>query len=180
METDRPTHETATSRVWYLRTAESSDGEVHEQRVEYAPGSPFPPTHFHPAQDELFEVERGRMRFVVAGEEHVVAAGQVLTIPRGTLHRARNASDVEHAVVRWETRPALRTTDFFTAAAMLGDDAGPLDSALLAHEYRDVFRATGAIGLLVPVLGRLARLGGRALPAPERGNGPPPRGEADA
>jgi hypothetical protein len=38
------THEDATARVWYLRTREDTDGEVHAQRVEYPPGSPFPPT----------------------------------------------------------------------------------------------------------------------------------------
>lgn len=159
------THEDATSRVWYLQTAESSRGAVHEQRVEYLPGSPFPPTHYHPAQDEHFEVESGGMVFVVDGVEQTVEAGGVLDIPRGTPHRARNASEVESAVVRWETRPALRTTAFFTTAARLGDEMGLLDAALLAHEFRDVFRPTGVTRALVPVVARLARLLGRRLPA---------------
>jgi mannose-6-phosphate isomerase-like protein (cupin superfamily) len=159
-----PTHEDATSRVWYLRTARSSDGEVHEQRVEYFPGSPFPPAHLHPAQDEHFEVEVGAMLFVVDGDERRVEAGQTLNIPRGTVHRARNASSTEPAVVRWETRPALRTTDFFSTAARLGDDASPLDLALLAHEYRDVFRLVGPRAPLVPVVARVARWTGRSLP----------------
>lgn len=160
-----PTHQGRTSRVWYLQTAETSHGAVHEQRVEYLPGSPFPPTHYHPAQDEDFEVEAGRMLFVVDGEEHVVEAGGTLHIPRGTPHRARNASTTESAVVRWETRPALRTTTFFATAARLGDGMGLLDAALLAHEFRDVFRPTGVKRLLVPVIGRAARLVGRRLPA---------------
>ena len=158
------THEDATSRVWYLQTAESSRGALHEQRVEYLPGSPFPPTHYHPAQDEYFEVESGRMLFVVAGEEHVVEAGGTLRIPRGTPHKARNASQDASAVVRWETRPALRTTMFFTIVARLGGELRPLDAALLAHEFRDVFRPTGVNGVLVPVVGRVARLLGRRLP----------------
>lgn len=164
MDDGRPTHETSTSRVWYLQTAGSSGGEVHEQRVEYLPGSPFPPEHLHPDQDEHFEIERGQMLFVVDGTDHLLGPGDTLDIPRGTAHRARNASSFQSAVVRWETRPALRTTEFFTTAAAL-DDAGTLDSALLAHEYRDVFRATGALGALVPILGRIARLRGRRLPA---------------
>jgi mannose-6-phosphate isomerase-like protein (cupin superfamily) len=162
-----PTHEDATSRVWYLRTADSSDGEVHEQRVEYLPGSPFPPTHHHPEQDEHFEVEAGAMLFVVAGEERRVAAGEVIDIPRGTPHRARNASGSASAVVRWETRPALRTTEFFTTAARLGDERSVLDAALLAATYRDVFRLTGPTALLVPVLAQAARLRGRRLPPPQ-------------
>jgi mannose-6-phosphate isomerase-like protein (cupin superfamily) len=161
---DRPTHSDATSRVWYLRTGEDTDGEVHEQRVEYLPGSPFPPTHLHPAQDEHFEVERGRMLFIVDGTKRVVSAGETLEIPRSTPHQARNASRSESAVVRWETRPALRTTAFFSTAARLGDDMDLLDSALLADEYRDVFRLTGATRLLVPIVARLARLARRSLP----------------
>jgi mannose-6-phosphate isomerase-like protein (cupin superfamily) len=164
MEQDQPTYETSTTRVWYLQTGHSSNGEVHEQRVEYLPGSPFPPSHLHPDQDEHFEVERGDMLFVVDGAERHVAAGDTIDIPRRTPHRARNLSASEPAVVRWETRPALRTTDFFLTAARLGEDAGTLRLGLLAHEYRDVFRPTGAVALLVPVVGRLARLRGLTLP----------------
>jgi mannose-6-phosphate isomerase-like protein (cupin superfamily) len=162
---DLPTHEDATSRVWYLQTAASSGGAVHEQRVEYLPGSPFPPTHLHPDQDEHFEVEAGAMLFVVREQERRVVAGDALDIPRGTPHRARNASSSASAVVRWETRPALRTTDFFSTAAQLGDERSVLDAALLAHTYRDVFRLTGPTAALVPIVARFARLRGRRLPA---------------
>jgi mannose-6-phosphate isomerase-like protein (cupin superfamily) len=164
MTQSEATYETSTSRVWHLRTGAASHGEVHEQRVEYVPGSPFPPTHHHPRQDEHFEVERGAMLFVVDGEERLVTASQSLDIPRGTPHRARNASNTEPAVVRWETRPALRTTEFFLAAAALGDGAGMLQSALLAHEYRDVFRLTGNRRALVPIIAGLSRLLGTTLP----------------
>jgi hypothetical protein len=104
------------------------------------------------------------MLFVVAGEERVVRAGEVLDVPRGTPHRARNASSSTSAVVRWETRPALRTTEFFSTAARLGDHRSLLDAALLAHTYRDVFRLTGPTALLVPLVARVARLRGRELP----------------
>lgn len=125
---------------------------MHDQRVEYVRGSPFPPSHLHPAQDEHVEVEQGRMLFVVDGAERIVRAGQTLDIPRGTAHRARNASRTEAAVVRWETRPAPRTTEFFTTAARLGDGMGLLDAGLLASEFRDVFRPTGLTRWLVPVV----------------------------
>ena len=137
----QPTYETASSRVWHVQTADSSDGAVHEQIVEYFPESPFPPMHYHPAQDEHFVVERGSMLFVIDGEEQVVEVGEAIDVPRGTPHKARNASTSKSALVHWETRPALRT-----------------------HEYRDVFRPVGAVGALVPVVGRLARLLGVTLP----------------
>jgi mannose-6-phosphate isomerase-like protein (cupin superfamily) len=167
--TPTPTLENSVSRVWYLRSVDNNGEPIHEQRVEYFPGSPFPPTHYHPDQDEHFEIEHGVMLFVIDGTEHVLGAGDTIEIPRGTLHKARNASNTDSAVVRWETRPALRTAAFFTTAGQLGDDAGPLDSALLAREYRDVFVTTGLVGLLVPVVSRIARLLGRKLPTPPSG-----------
>jgi mannose-6-phosphate isomerase-like protein (cupin superfamily) len=154
----------ARERIGCLRTGPDSGGEVHEQRVEYRPGSPFPPTLLHLAQEEHFEIEQGTMLFVVDGEERRVSAGETIDIPRGTRDRASNASSTASAVVRWETRPALRTTESFTTAARLGEDMNVLDAALLAHEYRDVFRPTGAAPLLVPALAAIARLRGRTVP----------------
>jgi hypothetical protein len=100
----------------------------------------------------------------VDGIEHEVGAGETIDVPRGTVHQARNASAELPAVVRWETRPAMRTTAFFTTVGRLGDRMGLLDSALLAHEFRDVFRPTGVAGLLVGAVARIARLSGRSLP----------------
>lgn len=164
MDEPEPTFETDDTRVWYLRTAASTQGAVHEQRVEYRPGSPFPPTHLHPAQDEHVEVEYGELLVVVDGAEQVVAAGGTIDIPRGTPYRARNHSGERLAYARWETRPALRSGEFFAVAARLGTDPGLLQAALLAHEYRDVFRSASPVGLLVPVIARLARLRGLRLP----------------
>ncbi|HSR45577.1 MAG TPA: cupin domain-containing protein [Acidimicrobiia bacterium] len=160
MPSEGPTHTTPTARTWVLR----SDEDVYEQRVEYAPASPFPPLHFHPAQDELFEIEKGAVVFVVDGAERTVAAGGLIEIAAGTPHKARNASTDEPAVVRWVTTPALRSADFFALAAKLGDDAGLFERALFAHEYRDVFRASGMLGRLIPMVAAIARLLGRRPP----------------
>lgn len=150
----------------FLRTAAETGGEAHEQRAEYSPGSPFPPLHSHPRQEETFTVESGELVFEVEGVITVLGAGDVLRIPAGATHRARNASSEEPAVARWETRPALRTGEFFVTAHHLPASAGPLVLARLAHEYRDVFRMAGPAALAVPVLGRLARILGRRLPVP--------------
>ena len=161
-----PSFETPTTRTWVLQTAADTEGKLYEQRVEYRPGSPFPTNHYHPAQSELFEVEQGAMVYVVDGEERRVEAGETLELPPGVSHKARNASAAEPALVRWETRPALRSEAFFRTVAALGQ-VGLLESALLAHEYRDVFRATGLPGVIAPVIAILARLLGRSLPEVE-------------
>ena len=158
------TYEDRFTRTTFLRTAADTDGRAHEQRVEYFPASPFPPAHLHPAQDERFVIEAGAMVFVVHGTAQVVGAGEEITIARKTPHRAKNASDTAPAVVRWETRPALRTGDFFYRAHLLGTDAGPIELALLAHEYRDVFRLCGPASHFVPLLAGVARL--RRRPSP--------------
>lgn len=163
---DEPDFSTGTTSTWVLTAPEESGGQLYEQRVRYEPGSPFPPSHFHPAQDETFEVESGAMVFVVDGEEQVVEAGGTIEIPRGTVHKARNGSTTDAAVVRWETRPALRSREFFVTASRLSQN--PLDGAMLASEYRDVFRLNGPAALAVPVLASLGRLTGRRLPNPDR------------
>lgn len=161
-----PDFSSNTTKTWVLTTAADSDGEFYEQRVEYAPGSPFPPTHYHPSQDELFEIESGAMVFVVDGEEREVGAGESIEIPRGARHKARNASSAEPAVARWETRPALRSGEFFSTASHIS--TSPLDGALLANEFRDVFRLSGPAAMAVPVLAVVSRLTGRRLPEPDR------------
>jgi mannose-6-phosphate isomerase-like protein (cupin superfamily) len=151
-----------TTRTWLLRGAADTNGGLFEQRVEYAPGSPFPPSHHHPARAELFEIEQGAMVYVVDGAERRVEAGETLELPAGVVHKARNASTTAPAVIRWETRPALRSEAFLRTAADMGA-SGPLERALLAHEYRDVFRATGLLGWR-PRSSPESRLLGRSLP----------------
>jgi mannose-6-phosphate isomerase-like protein (cupin superfamily) len=87
-------------------TAAESDGELHEMRVTYAAGAPFPPPHLHRAQDERFEVHEGVLLFLVDGHEHIVRAGESIDIPRRSVHQARNPGDVP-ATVTWQVRPAL-------------------------------------------------------------------------
>ena len=69
----------------------------------------------------------------------------------------RTAVEIRHLGRLPSQESAARLT------AALGD-AGPLEGALLVHEYRDVFRLSGALGLLVPLVATIARLLGRRLP----------------
>jgi len=45
-------------------------------------GSP-PPPHLHPAQDEEFEVQSGRLTAVIDGVKRELGPGDTLEIPRG-------------------------------------------------------------------------------------------------
>ena len=143
----------------------------------YAPRGSAPPAHYHPRQDEHFEILEGTLRIEVAGVERDLKAGETLDIPRGTSHRMWNPG--AHPVrARWETRPPGRTEEWFTALAGLQgtravDASGRpklLPFAALAHEYRDTFRLAAGPGpatqIAVRALALAAKVTGRTPKRP--------------
>lgn len=106
--------------------------------VVYGPGGSPPPRHLHPGQDERFEVLDGQVTVRVGGEERTLAAGDVLEIPRGTKHQMWNPY-ARPARVSWETRPALRTEEWW-AALDGAKRRDPVTLGRLLLQYRDVFR----------------------------------------
>jgi mannose-6-phosphate isomerase-like protein (cupin superfamily) len=85
-----------------------STPDLLEAEATYGPGGEPPPAHFHPSQDEHFEVLAGEIRVRINGEERALGKGEELEIPRGVQHQMWNPG-AETARVRWQTRPALRT-----------------------------------------------------------------------
>lgn len=119
--------------------------EALEVEAAYRPlGSP-PPAHFHPSQDEHFEVLEGTMRARVEGEERELPAGAVLDVARGQVHQMWNPGEAP-ARVRWVTTPALRTEEWFRTLDSLFAEGGAIpqgrevDFGALLEEYADVFR----------------------------------------
>jgi quercetin dioxygenase-like cupin family protein len=139
-----------------------------ELRAVYVPGSKPPPLHYHPNQEERFLVHEGALRFRVGKEERIVAAGQELLVPPGAHHLACNASASEPAVVRWITRPALRTAEFFDAIYRW-QKAGksPLELALIVRAFREewILARPGRVvqSCAFGLLAAIARLTGRKL-----------------
>jgi quercetin dioxygenase-like cupin family protein len=67
--------------------------EAVQVRVDLAPGVAFP-NHTHPGE-EIIYVLAGSMEYDVAGKPPVVLkTGDVLFIPAGTVHSAKNVGDV--------------------------------------------------------------------------------------
>jgi quercetin dioxygenase-like cupin family protein len=143
----------------------SADPEQLEVLVTYLHGDP-PPKHFHPDQDERFEVTEGTVRVELDGEVRDLAPGDSIEIPRGTVHRLWNPAE-EPAQAIWQTTPAGRTEQWFRALDALhregrtGKDGqpGPLAYGVMLSEYRDVFRLAGPDLLLRPAFASLAVLG---------------------
>lgn len=144
----------------------ASTEQALEVEATYGTGAKPPPKHFHPSQDEHFEVLSGSIQVRVDGEERPLAAGEAIDIPRGAVHQIWNASS-EPARVLWRTAPGGRTERWFRAIDRLHREGrvggngmpGPLAFGVMLTEYRDVFRLAGPDWLLRPALAGLALLG---------------------
>ena len=62
--------------------------EAIQMRIELAPGVTFP-DHRHPGEEIIYVLE-GAFEYRVEGRPVTVGAGEVLFIPAGTVHAARN------------------------------------------------------------------------------------------
>jgi mannose-6-phosphate isomerase-like protein (cupin superfamily) len=156
--------EDGTLRLEYTATAAETGGALHEMRARYAPGSAYPPAHLHPAQEERFVVEQGRLLFDVDGRERSVVVGEEIVIPRGAVHRVRN-DGTEPAVAIWQTRPALRTGEFLARATEARTTGDLLELAAVVEAHADVYRlavrprrlSAGAVRVLAAVARLRAR-----------------------
>jgi mannose-6-phosphate isomerase-like protein (cupin superfamily) len=152
-------HETVTIR--------ESSSELLEVEGSWGAGGKAPPVHYHPAQDEHFEVLEGTLTARVEGEERELAKGETLDIPRGSRHQIWNRG-AEQTRALWQTRPALRTEQWFRTIDRTIRDGrvdgkgmpGPLAFGVYLTEFRDVFRLGNAPDLFTrPVLATLALIG---------------------
>ena len=63
--------------------------EVIQVRVDLDPGQTFP-NHTHPGEEIIYVIE-GTWEYVIGGKPVKVKAGDVLFVPAGTIHSAKNA-----------------------------------------------------------------------------------------
>ncbi len=134
-------------RIIFRKTADDTDGKLLEVESVYTkPTLSRPPAHYNPRQEERFEVLSGRVNVVVSGESRTLEEGEVLTMPPGTPHEMW--AEEAGARVNWQTRPAMRTEEFFETIWGLArngkTDAKGIPSlpqvAVIASEYADEFR----------------------------------------
>jgi len=158
----------------FLKTAADTDGELLEMEATYEPSRGKPPEHFHPRQSEHFEILEGTMHALIAGEERELRSGDTIDIEAGVPHSMWNEGP-DRARTLWQTRPALRTEDFFESLFRLAKESssgearkpGALRTAVFASEFRNEFRTTSprpAIqAVAVAVLAPIGRLLGRKV-----------------
>jgi mannose-6-phosphate isomerase-like protein (cupin superfamily) len=156
-----------------------SDAEMLEVEGTWSPSGKPPPKHFHPSQDERFEVLEGSLHARVDGIEHELGTGETLDVPRRAVHQIWNPG-AQPARATWQTRPGGRTEQWFRAIDRLHREGrvgsngmpGPLAYSVLLTEYDDVFR------LAVPAE-PVVRAGLSGLAVVGRARGYEPRAASD-
>ena len=77
-------------RYTFLVTGEESGGSYFAMEAFVPPGG-GPPPHVHRREDETFYLLEGEIEFLLGDETVVAGAGDFVNVPRGTVHRFRNA-----------------------------------------------------------------------------------------
>lgn len=138
-------HPVTGERIVWLKTASDTDGELLQADFFMRPGGFVAAEHVHRHQEERFAVRAGTVRFLAAGREREVSAGETVVVPPGQPHVWWNPGERE-ARVLVEVRPAMRTEDFFETFFELAQAGkvnaknglpNPVQLAVLAREYEE-------------------------------------------
>lgn len=153
-------------RYIFHKTSADTDGEYLEMEVSYAPHSDQPPNHYHPYQEEYFEVLKGVFHTKIGGVEHIYETGEKFNVPKNTPHWMYNTSD-EDGCLLWQVRPAMKTQAFLETMWNLeangktnANGVPPLlHLSVILREFSDEFRPSNPpywiqrllFGLLSPI-----------------------------
>ena len=74
----------------FLVTGEESGGAYFAMEALVPPGG-GPPPHIHTREDETFYLLEGEVEFLLGDDLVVAGPGDFVNVPRGTVHRFRNA-----------------------------------------------------------------------------------------
>jgi mannose-6-phosphate isomerase-like protein (cupin superfamily) len=123
------------SRHQQLRVI-TNNPELLELESTWAPGGDRPRAHFHPAQDESFEVLEGTLTVDLDGLITELGPGERVEVPRRTVHRMWNGGTVPARAI-WRVTPALGTLDMFRA---IDSDPSPVALVAMLWRFRREFR----------------------------------------
>lgn len=128
-------------------------GRLLDMRVSYKAGSPRPPMHMHPHQQEEFTILEGTLTVFTAGIKRKLSTGDRITIPKGQAHAMWNESESQ-VLINWKVAPALDTEKMLRKASELAngrEQSKPRfwDQIELLRTYKNVFVLTGMLGFIV-------------------------------
>ncbi len=164
-------HPTTGQHLTFVRTAAQTAGQLLALESVLPPGSPAPPPHLHPHQEERFIPVEGTVRGWLGSRRVTVRPGEVLVVPPGVPHTLGGQGRL-----RWEFRPALRTAELLEAVVAMAVEHGvvvrglprPLPLAVVLQafpqEIRAAFVPAALQGAVVDVLARVGRARGLRVP----------------
>jgi mannose-6-phosphate isomerase-like protein (cupin superfamily) len=131
----------------FIKTARETNGEAVVLEARVRPNGAVAAAHFHPHQEERFQILEGIAGFRLGRKKVTAIAGDELVVPARTAHRFWNAGD-EDLRFRAEVRPALQFEALIETMFNLANDGktnrkglpNPFRMAVIAHAYRDVIR----------------------------------------
>ena len=134
-------------RIVFRKTSRETNGEAVVVECFVKPNGCVAATHVHPAQDERFQVLKGRIGFKLEKTEVELGAGERVTVPAGMPHRFWNAGDEEAHFV-CEVRPALQFEQLLETMFALAVDGktnrkgmpNPLRLAVIARAHFETVR----------------------------------------
>jgi quercetin dioxygenase-like cupin family protein len=137
------------SQLIILKSAADTQGELLEVEATYPANSPQPPYHFHPYQEEQFEVLKGKFRVKINQGEIICQVGDRFSVPVSAPHWMHNISN-SPGQLNWQVRPALKTQSFLETMWGLNVDGNTnpkgvpnlLQLAVILNTYSKEFRAT--------------------------------------
>jgi quercetin dioxygenase-like cupin family protein len=82
----------------FLVTGEESGGAYFAMQALVPPGG-GPPPHIHTREDETFYVLEGNIEFLLGDQTVVAGPGDFVNVPRGIVHRFRNAGTATARII---------------------------------------------------------------------------------
>jgi quercetin dioxygenase-like cupin family protein len=161
--------------ITFLQTVAETGGSHFSMEIRVPGGREgmVGPEHFHPVQEERFEVHSGTALFRLDGNESTAGAGETVVVPPRAVHIFGNAGADELVMTSTYT-PGLRSTEVFfetffglASEGKVGRNGRPdlLTTVRTMHHCRDYFVVTSPPPSLqrvfFPPLALLARLAGR-------------------
>jgi quercetin dioxygenase-like cupin family protein len=121
--------------VRFLVEAGATDGALALFEFEVPAAAKVPGAHSHDAYDETIYGLEGTLSWTVGRHRSDVRTGDVLHIPRGTVHRFANETDTAAKALAVVT-PGLLGPDYFRDVGALLAGGRPADWAALAGIMR--------------------------------------------
>lgn len=148
------THEDFTP-AWQVITNQVTGQEIRflpstttvlEMETTYRPFSPEPPVHYHPFQEEYFQVLSGELTVRLNGEVKIYRQGAVIQVKQREKHSMWN-SGFKPVVVKWKVSPGMDTADFLRTMFLLSNEGATNATGapalpvmlFLLRKYRKVF-----------------------------------------